>query len=357
MYKRQMTLQRVVCILALIASALLFVYSLGLMTDLYDALYSTMMNPNDFTETEVTGSIILYDMQPFNRLLLRLSIGMLLLSALLFITNTHSRRRYYLANYVMSVVYSSCAIALAIWSHLQLEAFKLQYQAISFEELEFHAELWETPYIGPNDTFWFDAHYAVCAFFLLAALLMLVNMFYKVYVMHAESLLIGTDWAATEESRAASTDRLRFIKNNASSRLLILAIVFDALFFISIYRSDVGKYYYQYPIGITIIVNLVFLLACFLASEGVKNYKRGYSYLAFFLALVQIAQIFYIPMNAHSTTVQVSGQSTIVMADAQFHRVVFYLIASAVCLVVGGIINLNKSRKLAAHEASIAGKA
>ena len=45
MYKRQMTLQRVVCILALIASALLFVYSLGLMTDLYDALYSTMMNP------------------------------------------------------------------------------------------------------------------------------------------------------------------------------------------------------------------------------------------------------------------------------------------------------------------------
>ena len=79
MYKRQMAFQRVACILAVIASAILFVYSLGLMTDLYDALYSTMMNPNDFTDTEVTGSIILYDMQPFNRLLLRLSIGMLLL--------------------------------------------------------------------------------------------------------------------------------------------------------------------------------------------------------------------------------------------------------------------------------------
>ena len=35
-------------------------------------------------------------------------------------------------------------------------------------------------------------------------------------------------------------DRMRYTKNTASSRLAILAIVFDVLFFISLYKSDVG---------------------------------------------------------------------------------------------------------------------
>ena len=42
MYKRQMKLQKILCLLAIAASALVFIYSLGLMTDLYDSLYGTM---------------------------------------------------------------------------------------------------------------------------------------------------------------------------------------------------------------------------------------------------------------------------------------------------------------------------
>ena len=37
-------------------------------------------------------------------------------------------------------------------------------------------------------------------------------------------------------------DRMRYTKNTTSSRLAILAIVFDVLFFISLYKSDVGNY-------------------------------------------------------------------------------------------------------------------
>ena len=58
MYKKQMKLQKLICIAAIIASALVFVYALGLLTDLYDALYTTMPNPYDLTETDVPGSII-----------------------------------------------------------------------------------------------------------------------------------------------------------------------------------------------------------------------------------------------------------------------------------------------------------
>ena len=36
MYKKQMILQRIVCYIVLVAAALVFVYSLGLLTDMYE---------------------------------------------------------------------------------------------------------------------------------------------------------------------------------------------------------------------------------------------------------------------------------------------------------------------------------
>ena len=58
-----------------------------------------------------------------------------------------------------------------------------------------------------------------------------------------------------------SLDRMRYIKNKASSNLAIFAILFDVLYFVNLYKSDVGTYYYSILIGASIIYNLVFLLA------------------------------------------------------------------------------------------------
>ena len=74
--------------------ALAFVYSLGIMTDLYDSLYGTFRRG----KTSVSGAEIYNDMQGFNKTLLHGSIGMILLCVVLFITSTHSRRRYYIGN-------------------------------------------------------------------------------------------------------------------------------------------------------------------------------------------------------------------------------------------------------------------
>ena len=100
MYKKQMTAQKILCMAAIIVSAIFFLYTLGIMTDLYDSLYDTMRNPNNLTQTDVPGSIVYYNMQEFNRMFLMLSIVQILLGALLFLTNTHCRRRYYIGNYV-----------------------------------------------------------------------------------------------------------------------------------------------------------------------------------------------------------------------------------------------------------------
>ena len=78
----------------------------------------------------------------------------------------------------------------------------------------------------------------------------------------------------TQDERSIARDRMRFIKNSQSARLCYLGILFDVLYFVNIYKSDVGTYYYNVKIGASIVYNLVFLLAAFLASEGVKNYKK-----------------------------------------------------------------------------------
>ena len=144
-------------------------------------------------------------------------------------------------------------------------------------------------------------------------------------------------------------DRMRYTKNTVSSRLALLAIVFDILFFISIYKSDVGTYYYTIPLGGSIIYNLVFLLAAFLCSEGVKNYRTSYSWAMIVLGIVQLVRIFILPADAHRTVL--NGVS--VMGDGQFIRVVIYLAASAVCLFAGAVVNLKKSRALAKYMASL----
>lgn len=194
MYRKQMLLQKILCFAAIAASAVVFLYALGLMTDLYDGLYYTMMDPTNPHDTWVTGSWIYYDMQPFNQALLKAAIGMVLLSCLLFITATHKRRRYYIGNAISTFAYVGAGTALSIWAHGQVEAYKAQFLEINFEELAFFSELMETPYI--DSTFWFDAHYAVFALLLIVCAALAGNFLLKHSLMRAERRLI-------EEGRAA----------------------------------------------------------------------------------------------------------------------------------------------------------
>ena len=150
-------------------------------------------------------------------------------------------------------------------------------------------------------------------------------------------------------------DRMRFTKNTTSSRLAILAIVFDVLYFVSLYKINVD-YYYTLIMGASILYNLVFMLATFLSSEGVKNYKQGFSYVLAVLGVIQIARIFILPVRAHAAMVKVGGAEILAMSDGQFTRIVIYLIASAVCLFAAAAVNLVKSRALKAHIAGLEGQ-
>ena len=188
MYKKQVALQKILCIGMLIVCALIFLYSLGIMTDLYDALYNTIRNPEKLDKTTVTGSRIYYDMQGFNKDFLHASIGMLLLVLTLFFTNTHSRRKYYVGNYVSVALVAAGGCAFTVWAHQMIEAFKAQFLQINFEELAEHAAKKKSLYT--ESTFWFDLHYLAFGLLLAGIALLIANLIWKRKLMKEEQALI-----------------------------------------------------------------------------------------------------------------------------------------------------------------------
>jgi hypothetical protein len=141
-------------------------------------------------------------------------------------------------------------------------------------------------------------------------------------------------------------DRLRYTNNKLSAKLTYLAIVFDVLFFVSIYRSNVNMYYYNIKMGISVLMNLIFLLVAFLCSEGVKSYKINYAYTLLGVGVLQLIRIFGYPMAAHAALTKVNAVEVTVMSDKQFVYTVACLVASAVACFAAGIIGIVKTRVL-----------
>lgn len=190
MYKKQMLFQRIVCMAVLVASALVFIYSLGLLTDLYNSLYLTIRDPANLEMTTVQGSRIFYDMQSFNGELTKVGIGLILVSLVLYLMNTHSRRKYYIGNFVAVALSVVCNVAATVWAVIEISAYRAQFLQMDFEALKSHAEMWKTLYT--ESTFWFDAGYVVFGILMITTALLVVNLILKLNVMKDEKRLIGS---------------------------------------------------------------------------------------------------------------------------------------------------------------------
>lgn len=153
----------------------------------------------------------------------------------------------------------------------------------------------------------------------------------------------------TQSDLFIKRDRMRYTKDKLSSNLVLLAIVFDVLYFVSIYQTDVGSYYYNWLIGASVIYNLLFLLTTFLASQGVKSRKPDYCLTLIIVGLMQVVRVFYLPAKAHKAVVQVGEQQLRAMSDGQYIYVVGCLVASAVCCVVAAVACYCNCKNLAAH--------
>lgn len=197
MFKKQLKIQKFICLLCIIASALTFIYALGMITDIKDALYDTMRNPLKPHQTKVEGAWIFYDMQPFNKQFVNAGLVPILLACLLYITNTHSRRKYYISNYVAVAAYSASTIGIGLWAHKQIEFYAEQYMTtINFEQLKTYSDMMGTPYL--DNTNMLDLHVWVLGIAIASVVLLVGSMIWKIVLMHSEKKLL----AAGEEVAA-----------------------------------------------------------------------------------------------------------------------------------------------------------
>ncbi len=149
-----------------------------------------------------------------------------------------------------------------------------------------------------------------------------------------------------EERRAVKIERMAYTKDKIPSWFALLAILANVLYFVSIYKTNVSAYY-SYIIGISVILNLLFMLAAFLCSEGVKAYKKAFGITMIVLGAIEIARIFYFPLKG-LTTIETTTNLPI-MDTAQFIRCVIYLSIAAGLLIAGGILSIRNSQILENH--------
>ena len=143
-----------------------------------------------------------------------------------------------------------------------------------------------------------------------------------------------TDLLNEEEIK---TDIMRYKNNGTSFWLSILAIIADVVMFVIIYKRK--ECVPDFQMGFDLLINVIYMLAVFLIAEKTKAYNKKASYAAFIVAAIQIARIFWIPLN------YLNNGLTVV----QFWGCVGLIVLSAISLVAAGIVAIVKNNKLEAH--------
>jgi membrane-associated phospholipid phosphatase len=165
---------------------IVFVYSLGLATDLYESLfpYADVTSKRKYVE----GADIYYNIQPFNKQLTGAGIALILSAVSLFVFNTHKRRKYYVGNYVTVVLNAIVNVGVTVWALVNIMAYKAQYLSIDFAKLAELADRYDTKYI--ESTRWFDASVPVFTILIAVSLVSIANLVFKVLLMRSERQLI-----------------------------------------------------------------------------------------------------------------------------------------------------------------------
>lgn len=139
--------------------------------------------------------------QSFNDLLMYFGIAMVVLAVVLYITACNSRRKYYVTNYVATglcvggnIVMSAVAIVMNIM-------WRAEFLNVDFEAWKIFNDSLTEPSPYSTSTLWFDIGFAVYALVIIASLLLVFNLVWKVLLMKGEKKLLNA--SATIEEGAA----------------------------------------------------------------------------------------------------------------------------------------------------------
>ncbi|MCL2592200.1 MAG: hypothetical protein FWD82_02425 [Defluviitaleaceae bacterium] len=120
-------------------------------------------------------------------------------------------------------------------------------------------------------------------------------------------------------------EKLRYRNDKRSASFINLAILLNAVFFITVYsNSSVSPDRFM---GIDIIINILFMLVAFYAGEMIKVYNKKWSCITVGIAVIQILRIFWLPARYNSLE-ELVGNSYLIAISALAVSGLFLLISA-----------------------------
>ena len=148
-------------------------------------------------------------------------------------------------------------------------------------------------------------------------------------------------------------DRKKYKGDSFPYLLVMLGLVMNVLYFVCVYKLNDGTFY-QPVIGVSVIYNLLFMLAVFLCAENLKNYKWKFSVAIIVIGVLQLARLFIIPpMTAEITSTKYTAEQI----SAAKLRMIIYLICSCALLVSGAVLSIVNSIRLQKYKELMAEQA
>lgn len=181
MQNAQMKAQKATVVLAFIITSLVFVYALGLATDMYSLSFHADPSSKTFY---VKGAELYYGIQPFNKQLLREALILLVLGIGLFTTLTHRRRLYYTSNYIASGLFTAFAVYLSAFNLMNVLFIKQLYLKIDFERIKTVTEKLRMRYV--ESTLMLDIGCVLSVLLVVIAVALVANLIWKTVLMRRE---------------------------------------------------------------------------------------------------------------------------------------------------------------------------
>ena len=185
-----------------------FCYGTGALTELSHLLETS--NVSKFKAAEGKNDATLFlDIQGFNNALMYCGIVMVVLAVCLFITSCNKRRNYYISNYVATgacaggnIIMSVILMALngvwmgrfknvdfASWAAYNADRIQRMENALGKENVT--AEMIEPYSHYSESTAWFTVGFVVYVLVIIASVLLILNLVWKIKLMQGEKKLLN----------------------------------------------------------------------------------------------------------------------------------------------------------------------
>lgn len=144
---------------------------------------------------------------------------------------------------------------------------------------------------------------------------------------------------------------LRYKNNSLSFWMSMLAIIFQCIAFVFTYKC-LG-WTPEFPTGLDIIINIIFLLFVFLASEKLKTYNINWGYIIIGIGLVNLIRIFTYVIPTHYVMDTVSNTMILNIDNFSYILSIVSYVLVAIFCTIAGLVTIYKGRILKEFLASL----